>query len=85
MDNHLWTEALRGVIGGRGAARCEVSERVLRDHVRCLRQGDCLRLVSGPLAGCVGILLPRPGSSLWLHILKPMPADPEGEQVESAH
>ncbi len=95
MDNHMWTEALRGRCAGRlegaGAAfglafmRTEVSEEVLRGGHRCLRLGRCSRLVSGPLAGCVGILLPEADRCLSLHIVRHPPAWEGAEYVESVH
>ena len=78
MENHLWSEALRR---GRPLMRPEVAEEVLRSGCRCLRLGRRMRLVNGPLAGCVGILLPQPGR---LHILRHL-LTLEEEYVESVH
>lgn len=79
MDSHLWTEALRA---GEAARRTKISEEVMRHGARCLRQGRCWRLVCGPLAGCLGILLPGDEDTLRLHIIRRWD---EPEYVESVH
>jgi hypothetical protein len=95
MDHHLWSEALRdGRIGQVdvqkatlirvAAPRAEVSAEILNNGSRCLRLGRCMRLVVGPLAGCVGIVVSGP-NFYSLHIVRYPPAWEETEYVESIH
>ena len=68
MDHHLWTEALRPQRAA--PVRAEVSEAVLGRGDCWLRQGGSVRLVSGPLAGCLGLLMSEAGCSPFLHIVR---------------
>ncbi|MFH0810094.1 MAG: hypothetical protein V2A77_06455 [Pseudomonadota bacterium] len=95
MENHMWTDLLcrhGWSEGGPGRRRNspaagwpEVAEGVLRGGMRCLLLGRHMRVVSGPLAGCVGLLTPRSGSSLSLHIIRRSPDWELDEYAESAH
>jgi hypothetical protein len=78
MDNHLWSETLR--CGGLATGRTEVAAEVMKNGSRCLQLGRRLRLVNGPLAGCLGLVV---GTSV--HIVRHLPAWEEAEYVEPVH
>jgi len=86
LDSHLWGEALRGpTFLWTAPLKAQIASGILLTTYQFQRWGRQLRLVCGPLSGCMGLLVKeRPGEPLaQLFIIRRLPC--EGRETESVN